>query len=139
MIILSFVVSYYPESMSGARHSRQVGSCNSMKLNKLQNSIFHIRYTVLQLIDSQHIAETLLSEPAPSRSIPRSKTPIAQFGDARDTPFFIFRRAEIFARQAPQPENTPLTAHPPARAVHKSPHTTPCAVTGSSSSRKHLP
>lgn len=62
-----------------------------------------------------------LSEPAPSRSIPRSKTPIAQFGGARDTPFFIFRRAKIFAHQAPQPENTPLTAHPPARAVHKSP------------------
>lgn len=44
----------------------------------------------------------------------------AILGGAQGIPFFIFRRAKIFAHQAPQPEKTPLTAHPPARAVHKS-------------------
>lgn len=89
-----------------------------MKLNKLQNSIFHIRHTVLQLIDRQCIAETHLSEPAPSCSIPRSKTPIAQFGGARDTPFFIFRHAKIFAHRASQPDNAPHDhSAPPTRVT----------------------
>ncbi len=116
-----------------------VGLCNSIKLNKLQNSIAHIRHTVLQSIDRQHITDTPPVRACAKPFNTKVKNTHSAIRGCKGHSFLHIQTREDICTPGTTAGEYTSDRSPTCTSCTQKSHTTPCAVRGSSSSDKHPP